>query len=246
MKNAEQTLVGVVALDPLRLAGLQSILESFPGIVSRAVRFEQAIAAEDLGTVLLDSACVGNLPEALMRFRRERRGARVIVLGDGLGLHQVQAIIAAGAKGYLSSTADEEEIRTALRVVLEGSVWAPPQILARLIEAGGVTSPPGETTFSDCMTQREREVLRLLMEGQTNREIAETMGIEQVTVKAHLGRMLRKARVKNRIELTIMAMAENRGPGDGAYHKGEPFLQYIMIVPRYKYPKVYILPYSCG
>jgi DNA-binding NarL/FixJ family response regulator len=208
MNNPQQTIVGVVALDPLRLAGLQSILESCPGIASRAVRFEEAIAADDLGIVLLDSACVGNLPEALMRFRRERQDARVIVLGSALSPRQVQSIIAAGAKGYLSGTADENEISNAIRVVLEGSVWADPQVMARLIEAGGVTSPAGEAAFSDRMTHREREVLRLLMDGQTNREIAATLGIEQVTVKAHLGRMLRKARVKNRIELTVKAMAD--------------------------------------
>ncbi len=207
MNNPQQTNVGVVAHDPLRVAGLQSILESCPGVISRAMRFEEAIAADDLGVVLLDSACVGNLPEALMRFRRERHAARVIVLGDGLSTRQVQSIIAAGAKGFLSGSADEDEIRNAMRVVLEGSVWAEAQVLARLIEAGGVTSPPGEATFSDRMTLREREVLRLLMDGQTNRQIAETMGIEPVTVKAHLGRMLRKARVKNRIELTVKAMA---------------------------------------
>jgi len=207
MKNPQQTNVGVVALDPLRVAGLQSILESCPGVTSRAMRFEEAIAADDLGVILLDSACVGNLPEALMRFRRERHAAKIIVLGDGLSTRQVQAIIAAGAKGFLPGSADEDEIRNAMRVVLEGSVWAEPQVLARLIEAGGVTSPPGEGAFADRMTLREREVLRLLMDGQTNREIAETMGIEPVTVKAHLGRMLRKARVKNRIELTVKAMA---------------------------------------
>ncbi len=214
MTNPRQAQVGVVALDPLRLAGLQSILETCPGIVSRAVRFDEAIVARDFDIVLLDSACVGNLPESLVRFRRERPVARVIVLGDGLGSQQVQAIIAAGAKGYLSRTVDEDEIRNAIRVVLEGSVWAPPQVLARLIEAGGVTSPPGAATFSDRMTQREREVLRLLMDGQTNRQIAETLGIEPVTVKAHLGRMLRKAGVKNRIELTVKAMADDPGSTD--------------------------------
>ncbi|HEY5331094.1 MAG TPA: response regulator transcription factor [Acidobacteriaceae bacterium] len=224
MNNPQRANVGVVALDPLRLAGLQSILESCPGIDSRAVRFEEAIAAEDLAIVLLDSACVGNLPEALMRFRSERQGVRVIVLGDGLGPNQVQAVIAAGAKGYLSGTADEDEIRNAIRVVLEGSVWAEPQVMARLIEAGGVTSPPGEATFANRMTHREREVLRLLMDGQTNRQIADTLGIEPVTVKAHLGRMLRKARVKNRIELTVRAMADAPNSMDPAHNKvGTPF-----------------------
>jgi DNA-binding NarL/FixJ family response regulator len=223
MNNPQRANVGVVALDPLRLAGLQSILESCPGIVSRAVQFEEAIAADDLSVVLLDSACVGNLPEALMRFRRERQAARVIVFGSGLGPTQVQAIIAAGAKGYLSSAADEDEIRNAMRVVLEGSVWAESQVLARLIEAGGVTSPPGEAAFSDRMTLREREILHLLMDGRTNRQIAETLGIEPVTVKAHLGRMLRKARVKNRIELTVKAMADSPDRPNSTHSKVKSF-----------------------
>lgn len=208
MTNPQQTNVGVVAFDQLRLAGLQSILESCPGIVSRALAFEEAIAAQDLGIVLLDSASVGNLLEALMRFRCDRRDVRVIVLGDGLGPTQVQAIIAAGAKGYLSATADEDEIRTAIGLVLEGSVSAPPHAMAHPIEAESVTSPAGEPPFSDSMTRREQEVLHLLMAGQNNRQIASVLGIELVTVKAHLGRMLRKAHVKNRVELTVKAMAD--------------------------------------
>jgi DNA-binding NarL/FixJ family response regulator len=175
--------------------------------------------------MMLDSACVGNLPEALMRFRRERHDVKVIVLGDGLGPDQIQVIIAAGAKGYLSATADEEEIRTAMQVVLEGSVWAPRKVLAKLLEAGGVTSTPAGAAFSDQMTHREREVLRLLMDGQNNRQIAEALGIEPVTVKAHLGRMLRKARVKNRIELTIKAMADLPGQLDGAQTKADNPIQ---------------------
>jgi DNA-binding NarL/FixJ family response regulator len=208
MTNPQQTNVGVVAFDQLRLAGLQSILESCPGIVSRAVGFEEAIAAPDLGIVLLDSASIGNLLAALMRFRRERPDVRVIVLGEGLDPTQGQAIIAAGAKGYLSATADEDEIRAAIRLVLEGSVSAPLQAMEPQVQAGGVTSPEGEAIISDRMTQREREVLHLLMDGQTNRQIADTLGIELVTVKAHLGRMLRKAHVKNRVELTVKAMAD--------------------------------------
>ena len=198
----------MVAFDQLRLAGLQSILESCPGIVSRAVAFEEAIAAPDFDIVLLDTASVSNLLEALLRFRRERPDARIIVLGEGLDPTQGQAIIAAGAKGYLSATADEDEIRAAIRLVLEGSVSAPPQAMEPQVQAGGVTSPEGEAIISDRMTQREREVLHLLMDGQTNRQIADTLGIELVTVKAHLGRMLRKARVKNRVELTVRAMAD--------------------------------------
>jgi DNA-binding NarL/FixJ family response regulator len=218
--------VGVVAADPLRLVGLRTILEEDAGLVSRAVQLEEALTADDLAAVLLDSACMENLPEALARFRRERPMARVVVVGDRADPDYVQAVIAAGAKGYLPGTANEAEIRMAMQVVLDGSVWAPRKVLAKLIEAGGVTFAPGEggERFSDQMTQREQEVLRLLMDGRTNRQIAEVMAVETVTVKAHLGRMLRKAGVKNRVELTLKAMAENGNEGEGRQERSRALL----------------------
>jgi DNA-binding NarL/FixJ family response regulator len=98
----------------------------------------------------------------------------------------------------------------AIEVVLDGSIWAPRKVLARLIDAGG--SPPGSPTGDEPveqkMTPREREVLHLLMGGRSNRDIAEAMGIDEVTVKAHLGRMLRKTGASNRVELTLRAMEE--------------------------------------
>jgi DNA-binding NarL/FixJ family response regulator len=208
MKTDQQVRIGVVALDPLRLLGLQAILEENVSLEARAARFDEAIAAEDLALVLLDSGCVTDLPEALARFRRERPAAKVVVLGYGLDPDKIQAIIAAGAKGYLPETANEGEIRMAVKIVLDGSVWAPRKVMAKLIEAGGVTFASGGERFSEQMTHRELEVLQLLKDGQTNRQIAATMGIESVTVKAHMGRMLRKAGVKNRVELTLKAMAE--------------------------------------
>jgi DNA-binding NarL/FixJ family response regulator len=62
--------------------------------------------------------------------------------------------------------------------------------------------------IAEKMTPREQEVLRLLMDGNTNRHIAEAMGIDEVTVKAHLGRMLRKTGASNRVELTLRALEE--------------------------------------
>jgi DNA-binding NarL/FixJ family response regulator len=58
------------------------------------------------------------------------------------------------------------------------------------------------------LTDRERDVLHLLMNGRSNREIAAAMGVESATVKAHIGRMLRKTKANNRVELTLRAMEE--------------------------------------
>ena len=100
--------------------------------------------------------------------------------------------------------------------VRDGSVWAPRKVLARLIDAGGVPAAdaaalPSTDSIEHKMTPRELEVLHLLMAGKSNRHIASAMHIDEVTVKAHLGRMLRKTGSSNRVELTLRAMDERKG-----------------------------------
>ena len=207
MTRAPQVQVGVVAVDPLRLLGLQTILEE-SGLAARSASLDEALVAEDFAAVLLDGACVEDLAGVVERFHTERPKAKVVVMGDRFHARDVQAVVDAGAKGYLEESASESEIRAAMRAVLSGSVWAPRNVMARLIEAGGVPFNPEVEgrKLEEQMTHREREVLGLLVEGRTNREIAKAMGVEPVTVKAHMGRMLRKAGAKNRVELTLKAL----------------------------------------
>jgi DNA-binding NarL/FixJ family response regulator len=208
--------VGVVAADPLRSIGLLAILEETVGV--DAVRLDMAAASEietlDPGydALLLDTrVSLDELSDMIGRIRRERPGMKVVVMGAQIDPEYVQAVIGAGAKGYLAETAGESEIRMAMDVVLDGSIWAPRKVLARLIDAGGVNfggSGSASDSVVGVMTPRELEVLQLLMDGRTNRDIAAAMGIDEVTVKAHLGRMLRKTRSSNRVELTLRAIEE--------------------------------------
>jgi DNA-binding CsgD family transcriptional regulator len=190
--------VAIVAADPLRSLGLLTILETMAGFDAVPMELEAALADASLAAVLIDSRSTGDkLTETVGRLRREK-----------------PAVIASGAKGYLAETAGENEIRMAMEVVLDGSVWAPRKVLAKLIDAGGVNpaAATAGTTGADGveqkMTPREMDVLRLLMDGRSNRDIASAMGIDEVTVKAHLGRMLRKTGASNRVELTLRAMEE--------------------------------------
>lgn len=210
MNEGSRVRVGVVAVDPLRSMGLQTILEESARLETCALTLQRAAEDENVAAVVIDSAGVSDLPELLSRLRRERPSLRAIVVGESNDAGHIQEMIRAGAKGYLAATANESEIRMAMDVVLDGSVWAPRKVLARLLEAGGV--PPvgdgGGDPIAQRMTPRELDVLELLMEGRTNRQIADSMGIDPVTVKAHLGRMLRKVGVKNRVELTLRAIAD--------------------------------------
>ena len=89
----------------------------------------------------------------------------------------------------------------AIDTVRDGSVWAPRKVLAKLLDSQRTTvkSPTEAPHF----TPRELEVLNLLRAGQPNREIALSLGIDEGTVKAHIGRLMRKVGVDNRIALTV-------------------------------------------
>ena len=226
MTRGSRARVGVIAADPLRSIGLLAILEEtvLVDAVSLGMTEDREIqrldakqGAEGSGTVSFDALLldtrmpIDELADTISRMRRDYNGLKVVVMGAQIDPAYVQSVIGAGAKGYLAETASEGEIRMAMDVVLDGSIWAPRKVLARLIDAGGVNfggTVANTDSVVGVMTPRELEVLHLLMDGRTNRDIASAMGIDEVTVKAHLGRMLRKTRSSNRVELTLRAIEE--------------------------------------
>ncbi len=212
MTNPASARIGLVASDPLRLVGMEAILSDLPGMEAVPLELDQLGSASDLAVLILEARSGGDaLHELVAKLRREHPQLRIVVVGEGLDPQVIEQVIGAGAKGYLAETASEPEIRMALEVVLDGSVWAPRKVLAKLIEGGSTTASSVTATgdgIEKRMTAREREVLEHLMDGRSNRAIAEALGIDEATVKAHLGRMLRKTGAHNRVELTLRAIEE--------------------------------------
>jgi len=212
MTSEAPARIGLVASDPLRLVGMEAILSDLPGMEAIPLELDQIGSTPDLAVLILEARSGGDtLTELIAKLRREHPQLRIVVVGEGLEPILIEQVIGAGAKGYLAETASEAEIRMALEVVLDGSVWAPRKVLAKLIEGGSPSassSSAGGDSIVKRMTAREREVLELLMDGRSNRAIAEALGIDEATVKAHLGRMLRKTGAHNRVELTLRAIEE--------------------------------------
>ncbi|HEX5282923.1 MAG TPA: response regulator transcription factor [Bryocella sp.] len=212
MTNPASARIGLVASDPLRLVGMEAILSDLPGMEAVPLELDQLASAPDIAVLMLEARSGGeSLTDLVAKLRREFPQLRIVVVGEGLDPLVIEQVIGAGAKGYLAETASEAEIRMALEVVLDGSVWAPRKVLAKLIEGGSTTASAasvGGDRIEKRMTAREREVLELLMDGRSNRAIAEALGIDEATVKAHLGRMLRKTGAHNRVELTLRAIEE--------------------------------------
>jgi DNA-binding NarL/FixJ family response regulator len=211
MSGEVQVRIGIVAADPLRALGLETILVENSALQPVVCGLHAAVGDRTLVALLLDDRFEGeDVIQTVTRLRRERPDMKLIVLGEAPDFEYIQAVVGAGARGYLLETTTEAEIRMAMNVVLDGSVWAPRKVLARLLDStteNGIRGVDEEVKF----TAREKEVLRYLVTGLGNREIGESLGIDEKTVKAHIGRLMRKVRVTNRIGLTLHALDYDLG-----------------------------------
>jgi DNA-binding NarL/FixJ family response regulator len=207
--------MGLVATDPLRILGLQTIFPEDGPVTVVPLSIPGVLGDAGISLILIDSACTDHIFELLATFRRSRAHLKLIVLGLEEDFEHIQRIIGAGAKGYLAHSAKENEVRLAIDIVRDGSVWAPRKVLARLLESSAQETARAEAEHEPKFTEREGQVLRLLVAGHPNRVIAEEMGIDLITVKAHVGRLMRKVGVENRIALTVQAVNRNLVGGKG-------------------------------
>ena len=212
-KSERPLKLGLVATDPLRILGLQTIL-SEDGAKGGPVEIVPlsvpgALDASGVSLILIDAACTDHIFELLATFRRTRPHLRLIVLGLEEDHDYIQRIIGAGAKGYLAHTAKGSEVRLAIEIVQDGSAWAPRKVLANLLDLSSAEEMRAGTMSEPKFTDREAQVLKLLIEGHPNRVIGDELGIDLATVKKHVGTLMRKVGVKNRISLSVQVMNRN-------------------------------------
>jgi len=205
----ERRRIGLVATDPLRTLGLQAIFAANTGLELVELTFPGNPDLAGFALVVLDAGCTDHLFELLASFRHRYPRLKVIVMGMESDLDYIQRVIGAGAKGYLTHLAKESEILMAMEIVLDGSVWAPRKVLAKLIDSPDRVAAKRVDGEAPKITARESQVLSLLVAGRPNREIARTLGIDEGTVKAHVGRLMRKVGVENRTALTVLAVERN-------------------------------------
>jgi len=145
---------------------------------------------------------------ATAAIRRETPEVEVLALTSVLEDASVVGAVRAGAIGYLLKDTHAEELRHAIRSAAAGQVQMAPEAAARLLRE--VRLPEA----SDTLTERETEVLRLLAQGQANKEIARSLGIGEATVKSHVGRILDKLGVQSRTQAALHAVRSGLVPAD--------------------------------
>lgn len=203
--------VGVVAGEPIRLEGLASVFEREPefgqSLLTPVVgELGSLLADRELEYVVIDLNSPAGGMKTLTEIRRARPDVRLIVIGPAGNDELVLDAIIGGARAYLDIAAGPRVVREAIEVVVSGSIWAPRRLLSRLIDRL-LSSPEGSlNSLAPHLTARERQVLDLILQARSNREIARELGIEERTVKAHVGRLMRKTGAENRIDLSMRAL----------------------------------------
>lgn len=194
--------------------GLRMILEAEGDIeiVGEAVDGNGAIAisaTEHPDVLLMDIRMPGlDGIEALRRISAmmPTEGPRIIMLTTFDPDDYIYDALAAGASGFLLKDAPAEELLTAVRVVAAGEAVLAPSITNRLIQQ--IKTRPIRTTEAqvlESLTDREREVLRLIAKGDTNQEIAEQLFVGETTVKTHVSHVLRKLGLRDRVQAVVVA-----------------------------------------
>jgi len=128
---------------------------------------------------------------------------RVIALTSFQEDALVQGALQAGATGYLMKNVSARELATAIRSAHQGRMTLAPEAAEALVHARA------QSQETDCLTEREREVLKLMVDGLSNAQIAERLVVSLSTVKFHIGNILMKLRVENRVAAVTIAM-QNR------------------------------------
>jgi DNA-binding NarL/FixJ family response regulator len=117
----------------------------------------------------------------------------------------VIAVIRAGARGYVTKTISAEELTEAIRLVHSGDAVFSPRLAGFVLDAFGGDGAPVSDPELDRLTNREREVLRLIARGYAYKQIAKHLSVSVKTVEAHVSAVLRKLQLSNRYELTRWA-----------------------------------------
>ena len=182
--------------------GLRSILrrEADFTVAGEAANGHEAAAAHatllpDVTIMDLRMPVCGGV-EAIRKIRAASPAARILVLSNFEGDEDIHAALSAGAMGYLLKHSSGDQIIPAIRSLMLGKRWIPQEVAEHL----------ASRERGEILSDREREIVKLLVLGEANKEIASTLGITEQTVKSHVKNILAKLQVRDRTEAVTVAL----------------------------------------
>jgi NarL family two-component system response regulator LiaR len=204
--------------------GICALLATEPGIdvIGEARDGQEAVCRAECArpdVILMDLVMPGmDGLEATRRIMARQPGARILVLTSFAGDDQIFPAIKAGASGYLLKDSGPEDLAQAIQQVYRGESSLHPSVARKVLLQ--LSSRDKQSTGADALTQREIEVLKLVAQGQSNREIAELLTISEATVRTHVSNILAKLDLCSRTQAALYALREglasleaSNGPG---------------------------------
>ena len=192
--------------------GIRALLEQVDDIdvIGEALNGEEAVAqAKRLhpDVILMDLM----MPKmdgitAIHEIQAVQLPARIIALTSFVTEDKVFPAIKAGAMGYLLKDSEPEDLITAIRKVNRGEPSLHPIVAKMVLEELG--QPVRRPLTPEPLTQREVDIIRLVAQGLSNRQIAEQLVIGEATVRTHVGNVLNKLHLANRVQATLYALRE--------------------------------------
>lgn len=220
--NWSASVITVLLVDDQNIVreGLRSLLQAKPDLnivgdaengqvaVERAIALQPDVVLMDVRMPVMDGVA------ATRALHEQAPDIKVLVLTTFDDDEYVAQAMRYGARGYLLKDTPSEELAEAIRAVHKGYTHLGPGIFEKALSAADhpppspTTDPPPE--FQQ-LTPREREVLQLIVEGYSNREIAQVLYISERTVKNHVNSILSRLNVRDRTQAAILAMNLQRG-----------------------------------
>ncbi|MEU4542556.1 response regulator transcription factor [Nonomuraea dietziae] len=203
----------VLIVDDHRLfrSGVRAELGDSIQVVGEAEDVEsavKAIATLEPDVVLLDVHMPGGGgQEVLRRVLGSGSQVRFLALSVSDAAEDVIGVIRGGARGYVTKNISGRELTDAIRRVADGDAVFSPRLAGFVLDAFASSEAPSIDPELDSLTQREREVLRLIARGYAYKEIAKELFISVKTVETHVSSVLRKLQLSNRHELSRWATA---------------------------------------
>ena len=205
-KKSEQMSIGIVDENPLLLQALIKICsDNGLKIVASGRSTADAIrlaADHQLDLIILDPTMQGGI-EAISEILSRNPSLKIIAYSSALGADYAVRAIEAGARGYVLKRCTAEEFFTAVSSVINGETFITPSFAATILTALRDDRLRKRAAQLVDLSIRENQIVRLLLRGRTNKEIASTLAISEKTVKCYMTTVMQKLNARNRTEVVL-------------------------------------------
>lgn len=193
---------------PIIRSGIRAEIEKHQDIeiVGEALNGDDAlrlVGEIQLDVLVLDINMPGLRADKVIREIKSRNlSCKVLILTAYGDMATIIGMIRAGADGYMLKDEEPELIPDAVRSIASGTPWYNPSISETVIS---ILQENHRSSTDSLLTQRQGDILKYLVEGHTNKEISQALGIKERTVEFHLGNMMSKLGLRSRVDLVLWA-----------------------------------------